>query len=85
MALTPDNEWRVHRITAMSRPNWSDEERQEKIKQYGSRDDPDYRRNVLGAHGDATNPAVRPPPPDALRGTPTCPPRTTRTTTSTST
>ncbi len=53
---TPDNRWTVHRIVAMARPNWTDEERQEKIAMYGSRHDPDYRRNVLGAHGDATNP-----------------------------
>lgn len=53
---SPDNEWTVHRVTAMARPNWTDQERQEKIKQYGSRDDPDYRRNILGLHGDATNP-----------------------------
>lgn len=42
--------------TAMHRPTWSDEERQSKIQSYGSRDHPDYRRNVLGLHGDATNP-----------------------------
>jgi hypothetical protein len=42
----PDNDWTVHRFPAMYRPNWTDEERQEKIKKYGSRDDPDYRRNV---------------------------------------
>ncbi len=42
--------------TAMHRPTWSDAERQEKIDNYGSRDHPDYRRNVLGLHGDATNP-----------------------------
>jgi hypothetical protein len=53
---TPDNQWKVHRITAMSRPNWTDQERQEKIQQYKTRDNPDYRRNVLGLHGDATNP-----------------------------
>jgi hypothetical protein len=53
---TPGSKWTVHRIPAMMRPNWSDEERDEKIQQYGSRDDPDYRRNVLGLHGDATNP-----------------------------
>lgn len=52
----PDNDWKVHRITAMHRPNWTAQERAEKIKQYGSRDHPDYRRNVLGLHGDATNP-----------------------------
>lgn len=48
--------WTVHRITAMHRPSWTDEERQTKIQQYGSKDHPDYRRNVLGLHGDATNP-----------------------------
>lgn len=53
---TPDNKWKVHRYVAMHRPNWTDEEREEKISQYGSRDHPDYRRNVLGLHGDATNP-----------------------------
>jgi hypothetical protein len=53
---SPDNDWQVHRYAAMYRPNWTDEERQEKIKQYGSREDPDYRRNILGEHGDSTNP-----------------------------
>lgn len=54
----PGSGWRVHRITSMHRPHpyWTDEERQDKIKMYGSRDHPDYRRNVLGLHGDATNP-----------------------------
>lgn len=54
----PESGWRVHRITSMHRPYpyWSDEERQDKIQMYGSRDHPDYRRNVLGLHGDATNP-----------------------------
>lgn len=52
----PQSGWTVHTFTAMHRPNWSEEEREEKIKQYGSYDDPDYRRNVLGMHGDATSP-----------------------------
>lgn len=52
----PESGWTVHRFTAMHRPNWTDQERQEKIEQYGSKDHPDYRRNVLGLHGDATNP-----------------------------
>lgn len=52
----PGSGWTVHHITAMHRPNWTDEERQQKIEQYGSRDHPDYRRNILGAHGDASNP-----------------------------
>lgn len=51
-----DSGWHIHRYTAMHRPNWTDAERQSKIEKYGSRDHPDYRRNVLGLHGDATNP-----------------------------
>lgn len=52
----PKTEWTVHRIFAMHSPEWSDDIRRKKIAEYGSRDDPDYRRNVLGEHGDATNP-----------------------------
>lgn len=52
----PNSKWTVHRITAMHRPDWTDEEREEAIAFYGSRDDPDYRRNILGDHGDAQNP-----------------------------
>lgn len=52
----PESGWTVHRVTAMERPNWTDQERQEKIEAYGSRHHPDYRRNVLGLHGDASNP-----------------------------
>jgi hypothetical protein len=51
----PSNPWRVHRYAAMWRPTWSDAEREEAITKYGGhRDDPDYRRNVLGLHGDPT-------------------------------
>jgi hypothetical protein len=52
----PDSGWTVHRYTAYHRPNWSEEERKEKIKLYGSKDAPDFRRNILGLHGDATSP-----------------------------
>jgi len=52
----PDSGWKVHKYSAMSRPNWTDVERQQKIKQYGSRNSPDYRRNVGGHHGDASSP-----------------------------
>jgi hypothetical protein len=52
----PGTGWTVHTYVAMNRPNWTDEERQEKIQKYGSKNSPDYRRNVLGAHGDRTNP-----------------------------
>ncbi len=40
----------------MWRPTWTDSERQQAIQKYGSREDPDYRRNILGLHGDKTNP-----------------------------
>lgn len=53
---SPDNPWQVHRFAAMWRPNWTDREREEAMLKYGSREDPDYRRNVLGLHGDKTNP-----------------------------
>jgi len=49
-------QWTVHRYMGMHRPSWSDEEREAKINLYGSREDPDYRRNVLGEHGDETSP-----------------------------
>lgn len=52
----PGSGWSVHRLTGMHRPTWSDQERQDKIEMYGSRDSPDYKRNILGVHGDATNP-----------------------------
>ena len=53
---SPGNIWRIHRITQMHRPNWTAEERADNIQMYKSREAPDYRRNVLGLHGDATNP-----------------------------
>lgn len=49
----PESGWFVHRITAMHRPDWTPEERAAKAELYGSRDHPDYRRNILGLHGDA--------------------------------
>lgn len=52
----PGSGWTVHRFPGMIRPDWTDQERQEKIEMYGSRDHPDYRRNILGKHGDATSP-----------------------------
>lgn len=45
--------WTVHRITAMHRGDWGLAERESKAELYGSRDHPDYRRNILGLHGDA--------------------------------
>lgn len=52
-----NSEWTVHRPMAMNRPTWTPEEREEKIKIYGgSRQSPDYQRNIYGEHGDATNP-----------------------------
>lgn len=51
----PESGWHVHRVTAMHRPDWGKEEREAKAELYGSRDHPDYRRNILGLHGDATS------------------------------
>lgn len=51
----PESGWYVHRITAMHRPDWTEEERLAKAELYGSRDHPDYRRNILGLHGDASS------------------------------
>jgi hypothetical protein len=49
--------YRVHRIMGMQRPSWDENERNERVTQYGgSRQSPDYKRNVYGEHGDATNP-----------------------------
>ena len=50
---TKDEQWKVNRLPAMFRPNWSDKERKLKITQYGSEDNVDYRRNVLGLSGNA--------------------------------
>ena len=49
----PESGWKVHKITAMHRPDWGPAEREAKAELYGSRDHPDYRRNILGLHGDA--------------------------------
>ena len=51
----PESGWYVHRYTAMHRPDWSAVEREAKAELYGSRDHPDYRRNILGLHGDASS------------------------------
>ena len=53
----PDIPFYVHRYMAMHRPTWSAEERRAKIAIYGGTEDNiDYRRNIYGDHGDATNP-----------------------------
>jgi hypothetical protein len=40
----------------MHRGDWSAQERKAKAELYGSRDHADYRRNILGLHGDAQSP-----------------------------
>lgn len=53
----PESGFFVHRYPAMYRPTWSKQERDTRVSQYGgSTNSPDYRRNVYGEHGDATNP-----------------------------
>lgn len=52
----PDSDFTVHRWMAMHRPSWTPEERMEKMRTYGgTRQNPDYKRNIYGEHGDATN------------------------------
>lgn len=52
-----DSDFTVHKYMAPHRPTWSPEERNEKTKTYGgSRQNSDYKRNIYGEHGDATNP-----------------------------
>lgn len=52
----PNSGWTVHRPMAMNRPSWNKEERDAKIVEYGgSRNAVDYRRNIYGEHGDASN------------------------------
>ncbi len=51
----PGSGWTVFQYTAMHRPTWSEEERAEKVKMYGSEEHPDYKRNVFGEHGDIQN------------------------------
>ena len=46
----------VHHYPAMYRPTWCAEERTNKIAIYGgSRDNPDYKRNIYGEAGDISN------------------------------
>lgn len=53
----PDSGWKVHALPAMYRPNWTEEERRNKIQEYGGHVDAiDYRRNVLGLPGDQNSP-----------------------------
>lgn len=57
MGEDPDLPFYVHRYMAMHRPSWGAEERKNKIAVYGgTEDNVDYRRNIYGEHGDATNP-----------------------------
>jgi len=51
-----ESDWTVHRITAMHRPTWTPQQRVEAVNKYTSANHPDYRRNILGQHGDMTNP-----------------------------
>ena len=53
----PDSGWKVHALPAMFRPNWTSEEREQKIQEYGGHvDSIDYRRNILGLPGDQNSP-----------------------------
>jgi len=52
----PDSGWTVHRPMGMHRPNWDAKQRDAKTREYGgSRQNIDYKRNIYGEHGDASN------------------------------
>lgn len=52
----PNLPFRVHRVMAMHRPTWGDEERRNKIALYGGTEEHvDYKRNVLGEMADASS------------------------------
>lgn len=52
----PDSGFKVHRLTGMHRPDWTEEKKQQRIKEYGgSKDTADYIRNVLGDHAYAAD------------------------------
>lgn len=53
-----DSTWKVFRLPAMYRPNWTEKERQDKIIEYGGEDSPDYRRNVKGLSANSGTPLV---------------------------
>jgi len=53
----PDSGWQVHALPATFRPNWTEEERNQKIQEYGGHvDSVDFRRNILGLPGDQNSP-----------------------------
>ena len=54
--LTKDKTWNHYIITAMHRMHWGEEERESRIRFYGSRRSPDYLRQILAEHGDPENP-----------------------------
>ncbi len=53
--ITNSPKWKVHRITAYHKPSFGPEELAQKIEEYGSVEDPGYRRNLLGFHGESQN------------------------------
>lgn len=53
--FTNSEAWTVFRLPAMFRPTWTEEERALKEKQYGGASSQDYRRNILGLHGNSTS------------------------------
>jgi len=57
ITMNENTEWTVHRPMAMQKVTWTSAERDEKTIIYGgSRQSPDYKRNIYGEHGDASSP-----------------------------
>lgn len=51
-----DSSWAVTKLPAMYRPNWTEEERQDKIAEYHGSDSSGFRRNIYGFPADAGSP-----------------------------
>ena len=51
-----DSTWKVSRLPAMYRPDWTEQERLDKIEEFHGYDSDGYRRNVLGTLGDGNSP-----------------------------
>lgn len=52
----PGSGWVVHQISRMQTPDWTPKLKAQQLQEYGgSEESPDYKRNILGEHGDAQN------------------------------
>lgn len=52
----PESQWTVHNLPALYRPTLTPEIIEEEVQKYGSKEDPDFRRNFYGMPGDNQSP-----------------------------